>query len=263
MHRSFANSTGLNRLLREFAAPFASRTSLVLLVALSVFTGLVGPFGTYGDFPLFTRLFYWTVMVLGTASVGHVTATSVERLLGATGWPTLLQQTLISVLVAVPVCLAVASINAVFGFSNFTGSLLSLYAQCAAVTAFVVLFFNLVPAAIRPEAEKPEAKKPALMAVLPLAKRGRILRLRAQDHYVEIVTDRGSTLVAMRFRDAIAQTVPEPGLKVHRSHWIALHAVVGRSTFEKRSGLRLSDGSFVPVGRTFRADVKKAVPFAF
>ncbi|MCV0429377.1 MAG: LytTR family transcriptional regulator [Roseibium sp.] len=259
MLKSFAKNTVTHRLLREFAAPFATRHSVLLLIALSLFAGLIGPFGTYGDFPIVSRLFYWTVMVLGTASVGHVTATSLERLLGKTCWPGFVQQTVLSVLVAIPVCLVVATISAAFGFSNFTGSLLSLYAQCALVTGFVVILFNLLPIASSLETEALNAETLALLARLPMAKRGRILRLMAQDHYVEIVTDRGSTLVSMRFRDAMMEVGTEQGLQIHRSHWVALHAVAGRYKSGKHSCLRLSDGSFVPVGRTFSAKVKKKI----
>ncbi|MES0812412.1 LytTR family DNA-binding domain-containing protein [Roseibium sp. SCPC15] len=260
MQESFANSTITGRFLQDLAAPFTSRHSLALLAALSIFAGLVGPFGTYGDFPLATRLFYWTVMVAGTASVGHVSATSLERLLKKTGWPLYLEQAVMSVLVAIPVCLVVATISTGLGFGNFVGSMPSLYLQCAAVTGFVVILFNLLPAEPAEKASGLKSEKPVLLERLPLARRGRILRLMAQDHYVEVITDKGRTLIPMRFKDAIVEAGPEPGLQVHRSHWVALHAVTGRCRSEKKSGLRISDGSFVPVGRSFVAAVKKSVP---
>jgi len=89
------------------------------------------------------------------------------------------------------------------------------------------------------------------------ARRGRLIRLAAQDHYVEVVTARGRTLVAMRFRDAMAEAAPEPGLQVHRSHWVALNAVAGRCRDGERSGILLSDESVVPIGRTFRSAVRQ------
>ncbi|MEM9633047.1 MAG: LytTR family DNA-binding domain-containing protein [Pseudomonadota bacterium] len=260
MQESFANSTTTRRFLKDLAAPFTSRHHLVLLAALSIFAGLIGPFGTYGDLPLATRLFYWSVMVAGTASVGHVSATSLERFLKRTGWPFHIQQAVMSVLVAVPVCLVVTVISSGLGFGNFIAGLPSLYVQCVAVTGFVVILFNLLPSAPIAEPTSPHAGKPALLERLPLARRGRVLRLAAQDHYVEVITDKGRTLVPMRFRDAISEMEPESGLQVHRSHWVALHAVTGRCRSGKKSGLRLSDGSFVPVGRSFGATVRKAVP---
>ncbi|CTQ58748.1 LytTR family DNA-binding domain-containing protein [Roseibium album] len=259
MQKYFAKNTAAIRFLHAGVAPFSSRNGLALLAALSVLAGVIGPFGTYADLPIMTRLVYWTVMVLGTASVGHAAATSLERLFGRTRWPALVQQGMISILVAVPVSLSVVLISTGLGFGSFSGNMVSLYLQCAAVTGFVMIVSNLLPSAVKSEPASSLPEVPALLVKLPLAKRGRILRLRAQDHYVEVVTESGSTLLAMRFRDAIAQAAPEPGLQIHRSHWVALHAVAGRCRMDKRSGLRLSDGSIVPVGRSFQAAVKRVV----
>ena len=93
---------------------------------------------------------------------------------------------------------------------------------------------------------------------LPGACRGNLIRLTAQDHYVEVVTDRGRALVAMRLRDAITEVGPINGTQVHRSHWVARDAVIGRYTVDRTTRLRLADGSTVPVGRTFREPAKRA-----
>ncbi|MGO7564996.1 LytTR family DNA-binding domain-containing protein, partial [Rhizobium johnstonii] len=51
--------------------------------------------------------------------------------------------------------------------------------------------------------------------------RGSLLRLSVQDHYTEVVTSRGRELVLLSFADALRENAATPGLRVHRSHWVA------------------------------------------
>jgi DNA-binding LytR/AlgR family response regulator len=90
-----------------------------------------------------------------------------------------------------------------------------------------------------------------LLARLPPAKRGRLLHLRVEDHYVEVTTDRGSALVLLRLSDAVAETAGVPGLQVHRSHWVALDAVARAGREGGRPALVLRTGTVVLVSRSF------------
>nr|WP_258571113.1 LytTR family DNA-binding domain-containing protein [Flavimaribacter sediminis] len=96
------------------------------------------------------------------------------------------------------------------------------------------------------------------MKRLPVELRGKLQYLTVQDHYVEVVTDKGSYLVLMRLGDAIAETAPVEGLRIHRSHWVALSAV-GRI---RREGDRLLvetvGGAVLPVSRSHRAALREA-----
>jgi len=78
MQSGFANDTMLRSFLRDFRAPFCSARALVLLAVVTAFLGLIGPFGTFGEFSATLRFVYWTMIVLGTASVSHATSTAVE-----------------------------------------------------------------------------------------------------------------------------------------------------------------------------------------
>ena len=44
-------------------------------------------------------------------------------------------------------------------------------------------------------------------------------KLKMADHYVEAFTTAGSTLVLMRFADAVSELEGADGLRVHRSYW--------------------------------------------
>jgi len=93
---------------------------------------------------------------------------------------------------------------------------------------------------------------------VPLPQRGRLLALTVEDHYVDIVTDRGKALVLMRLADAIREAAPVPGLQIHRSHWVALDAV---SRTERSAGkviVELSNGLRLPVSRGYMAMARDA-----
>ncbi|MCR9137603.1 MAG: LytTR family transcriptional regulator [Alphaproteobacteria bacterium] len=254
MPDTFVNDPLSRNLKHEIAALFGSARNVGLLALLALLAGLSGPFGTYEALSPLDRHLYWLLVVIGTATAGHLTGTAVEHGLGRLDWPAPWRVAMASVLTTLPVFAVIALVLLGFGFRPDASELLVLLAQCAAVVGGVTVVQHLVARANRPTALP---AVPRLMARLPHAKRGRIIRLAAQDHYVEVVTAKGRSLIAMRFGDAMAEASPEPGLQVHRSHWVALHAIAGRARSGDRSGIRLSDHSIIPIGRTFRSAVRQ------
>lgn len=255
MQESFVNDRLTAVLKRQCAATFGSAGTLGLLVLTAFFAGLAGPFGTYDAFAPLERHLYWLLVVAGTAVAGHFAGTSTEVLLARRGLPLRLRLPIAAAVAAMPVYCIVVAILLAFGSRPGVSGLLVVFAQCAAVTMGIAL----LPSFLAGNAKRPRSPvAPKLMRRLPPARRGRLIRLAAQDHYVEVVTARGSTLVAMRFRDAIAEAAPEAGAQTHRSHWVARHAVCGRGRMDGKPVLLLSEGSKVPVGRTFRTAVRNA-----
>ena len=102
----------------------------------------------------------------------------------------------------------------------------------------------------RPEQEVP------FLSRLPTHLGRDLLHLHMQDHYVEAHTGRGSTLVLMRFRDALREVDGIDGMQVHRSHWVAGAAVARMVRRGGRLFLKLTNGSEVPVSRTFAPALK-------
>jgi DNA-binding LytR/AlgR family response regulator len=99
---------------------------------------------------------------------------------------------------------------------------------------------------------------PPILERIPHPQRGALMALSVQDHYVEVVTEKGTSLVLMRLSDAIKETGAVAGLQIHRSHWVARDAVKrvirtdGKVSLELRSGIRL------PVSRGYLDAVKAA-----
>ena len=90
-----------------------------------------------------------------------------------------------------------------------------------------------------------------LLKRLPIELRGNLSHLSMQDHYVDIVTDKGSKLVLLRLADAIAETEPVPGLQIHRSHWVAPGCGCPHPPCEgDRHFVELKDGAVLPISRS-------------
>ncbi len=245
--------------LREVRGVYASRVALVALAAAIVVLAVSGPFGTFELLNIGERLFYWAVMVVLTYGVGRtVSAVLLELLKRPIGetWP---RAIVAALLAALPVTGVIVAINAV-AYRGFDWNDV-LPAWLYATLPTLVIVVGLVWFGDRLRAAAPAATAPALPAILervPLPQRGKLLALVVEDHYVDIVTDRGKTLVLMRLADAMREADGVAGLQIHRSHWVARDAVVAARRSEGKLLLELSNGLRLPVSRGFAAAVREA-----
>ena len=90
---------------------------------------------------------------------------------------------------------------------------------------------------------------PDFMTLMPSENRGRLVMLKAELHYLQVVTDRGSALILYNLADAIAQLPPGIGLSVHRSYWVARDAVDRLEKRGRQGELVLNNGQQVPIRR--------------
>ncbi|WP_156351717.1 LytTR family DNA-binding domain-containing protein [Devosia sp. Leaf64] len=255
------NDTALQSTLRQMQALMRDGRSWMLLALMGLIAGLVGPFGTYEAVPLVPRVLYWIAVIIGTGAMGTLVAGLAERRL-KTWFPLSVAALIGGALAGPPITAVVALVNLLaFGPDTPIG-LLTLLVYCTAIAAAVTLLSALLD--MRPKASEAEVaaaivpNEPALVERLPRPQRGRLLHIAVSDHYVDVSTEKGTTLVLMRLSDAIRETAPEPGLQVHRSHWVALAAV--RRGFRQggKPVLELENGTVVPVSRTFVDAVKAA-----
>ena len=109
------------------------------------------------------------------------------------------------------------------------------------------------------EAAVPEETSPRLSILdrLKPDNRGPLLRLSVQDHYTEVVTSRGRELLLLRFADALKETAATPGLRVHRSHWVADAHVESLKRDNGRLLILTRDGTQIPVSRSYAEDVRR------
>jgi len=88
---------------------------------------------------------------------------------------------------------------------------------------------------------------------------GRLCVLKAEQHYLRVTGAHGDDLILYRISDAVRELEGHVrGLRVHRSYWVALHAVSHSERSARGLALRLKSGELVPVSRTCRDAVRQA-----
>ena len=80
----------------------------------------------------------------------------------------------------------------------------------------------------------------------------------SEDHYLRVHTNLGEELILMRLADATRELDGADGLRVHRSWWVAKNGVTEEKRMDGRSFLVLTNGTEVPVSRSYRGDAKAA-----
>lgn len=251
------NDTSLQSTLREMHGLMRDRRSWIVLVSLGVIAGLVGPFGTYESMGLVLRLFYWGAIVLGTAGAGTLVASFVERLLRPR-LPIWLAASMAGATAGPGIAGTVVLINALAFEPDFTPiGFATLLVYCTLISIALTVMSALLGIG-RGAPLSPVAGQPPLLDRLPRPQRGRLIHIAVSDHYVDVTTEKGTTLVLMRLSDAIRETAPVTGLQVHRSHWVALDAVRRGMRQAGKPVLELENGALVPVSRSYLEAVRKA-----
>lgn len=267
-------SNALQFTMREMQRILVDPRFWTIIVSASLLIGLVGPFGTYDQLRLAPRIAYWMAIAISTYLLGDATVAFLAALRSGDRRGGAVAYALYGAAAGLPIAGAVWLINlAVFGAPAIAFAPLAAYT--VAISCIVACLIRLVAygaghkpavaAPVQPQAATPsiaptlpEAVRPAILDRLPLAMRGRLSHLSMQDHYVEVCTDKGCMLVLMRLADAIAETRGVEGLQIHRSHWVATDAVRNAIRRDGRLYLEMSEGTALPVSRTFLKAVRAA-----
>ena len=228
----------------------ASPRTIVALTGAGLVLGLSGPFGTYGGMPPGGRVVYWLVITFTTFGVGMLADRLMAENTALRRLGMLPAYAIAAILGGVPITATVVLINRLGGirFADSWGGVAELYLYCTAISIRVsVLFAAHEMSEARGTATQ---QAPTLLKRLPIEMRGSLLQVSMQDHYVDIVTDKGSKLVLLRLADAIAETEPLPGLRIHRFHWVALDAVARTRRDGDRHFVEIKNGTVLPISRS-------------
>lgn len=241
-------------------------TSVLLVLAVGVALGRLGPFDTFSELRTGERYAYWVGLTLlmwlqGVAILALVNATVGQR------WPRWTGVVVAAMLASIPTAFEVAWAEMLLRVGRDLGpiDLLAIMGDVALLSVPLLLLTHgwvgagpPAPAAGR----RPEGAD-SLIELMDLPRRGALLAMSSEDHYVRLYTDRAEQLVAMRFGDALAHLGSEDGLQVHRRWWAATAAI--RAIDKDGDGLRLllSNGLTVPVSRSYAQQVRKAWPDRF
>ena len=224
----------------------------------------IGPFGTYDTLGAAGRVGYWAMALgLNWLVCGSVIALTLRMLRGRTFRRRMVAAAAAAVVAAAPGTGIVFSAETIFR-PHYAGvqALPTVYISVAVLmliigVAVVVVRDHRIASAARPEV--PHAVRPVnFLGRLPPRLGRDLVYLRMADHYVEVFTTSGSTLLLMRFSDALRELDGADGLRVHRSYWVARAHVAGAARRNGRLVLKLSGGHEAPVSRTYLAAVRAA-----
>ena len=237
--------------LRDLRADLTNRNAIVAMVGVGMVLGMSGPFDTMALLSFGPRVVYWTIVVVLTFVVGSFISTIGNILLH--GKPLWMNVVFNAFTVGLSVTVVLIILNSIaFGFLPETrNDLLTHWMYVTAISAVIETGSKLV----RP----PETvKHPPLLDRLPYAKRGALIALSAQDHYVGVHTARGTEMLLMRMSDAIKEAGPTVGLQIHRSHWVAMDQIANVRRINDRAEVVLSTGETRPISRGYMAAVRDA-----
>ena len=237
--------------LREWCAQMTQPRLVLVLVAVAAVLAIAGPFQTEELLRLPARAVYWLITIFASYGIGLWVSILTAGRLG--GLP-LSQRILIDgILTGAGVSLAVMAVNyAAFAWLPDRADLPAFLGTIFAIAIIVTGALQLAsaqPAAEPSSAEENGPAPPRLLDRLPPGKRGPLVSISVEDHYVRVRTKQGEEMLLLRLTDAIAETAPTPGVKVHRSHWVATEAISAATRRGDGAILQMTTGPDIPVSR--------------
>lgn len=236
---------------------------ILVMVALGLLIGLLGPFGTFGTPPA-QRMLAWVIWLLAGYALFRPTNIVAGWLCEATGLPHFAGKLLALVVASVPLTLIVTMMVTHMPFADvlrwrgfWTMYLYIVVIAVMASAVMAVVFGRTAPDAAAPE---PAPSPPApLASALPLPPGfGPVLALKGEDHYVRIIGEEREELVLMRMRDAIERLEGADGLRIHRSWWVAKNAVVSVRRDGRTAIITLTGNHEAPVARDMMPQLRAA-----
>lgn len=106
-----------------------------------------------------------------------------------------------------------------------------------------------------PSAPVSEPAQPEFVRRMPANRRGALIAIKAEDHYLKVTTASGESLIHYRLTDALNELPEGCGIRIHRSHWVAADAIAQVEPAGRNLRLRLVNGMEVPVSQSYKQPV--------
>jgi hypothetical protein len=231
-------------------------------IALGLLLTFLGPFRSQEAMATGPRLLFW----LGLVGTGYLLALAAFRLISVRRMTPLSRAIAVAIVSALPqmfiVSWALVQIRPgrVIAVTNLPMLFLSVLAIQAIIVMLAAWISSRPASDSRPTAPV-EALDPQARGRLAQSLRGQLIALEAEDHYVRLHHQSGSTLILHRFSDALAEVDATAGLQVHRGWWVANAAVAGTFMRGGKRWLKLHNDMEIPVSRThLRSVIDRAWP---
>jgi len=245
----------------------------VLLVGAAFFLTILSPFGTDAHLTIPLRFVYWFGVILGGAAIAITVLNLFPR--GAPPQTGLHHAVIMSAQIAtvsIPITVLVAGMEMWLRDPLSWAQLPHIFGYVVTITTVITMgswfieqnkvlkerIGNVVAITQNQSRSNtsPTMTRFHLRLDLPLRK-SEILLLKAEDHYLRVVTSAGSELIRCTLETAINELSILDGHRTHRSYWVARSAILKT---EKRGGRRrlvMKDGTAVPVSRQRYRELSK------
>lgn len=257
---SFVKYPNLHFALREMRAQFTSPIHLVVLVAVGVVLGLAGPFQTFDALRPGGRIAYWVILVIVCYGLGvFINALWRDKTGAHLIRPWWLSSLASGLVLGIVVGITVYTVNwLTFGWQvadHFDVAETFLY--CTLIAVSVTLAFSYFEQHAQ-KSHSAHASPPKIIQRLPHNKRGQLISMSMQDHYVAVTTTHGTELVLLRLADAIDETNGVAGSQIHRSHWVAHSGIASMKKDGGKWVVVTTIETELPVSRSFAPVLKQA-----
>ena len=260
--------------LRQLRATMSRPVYWVINLAVVLVAAMAGPYFTLERFSFPERLVFWGTTLLGSAMIMTFLSIYAFRLTASRNWNWVLVSLVAGIAGVLPVMgtlylgqgLTTGFAPGWLTWAPFGSLLISVAPPVIGVALVVNLIIELQDAErCNPAADTtdpmpaPELILTALHKKLPQHLGHDVVTVRAQDHYVEVTTPKGSAMVLMRLNDAVELLAPLNGLQVHRSWWVNLAHVTGTEPGSNGPVIVTSTDARIPVGRSYRSAFREAM----
>jgi DNA-binding LytR/AlgR family response regulator len=239
--------------IQYFTSPETVR-GIGISQALGSLLAISGAFETI-ELPLWLRFAYWLPVMLAGALIGALIS---WKLVAIERWARspFMSWAVVTVLVALPMTVIVWLITGLAFQGTLNLRALPFYfAPVAIISAFmsgILTFTNQAPRETHAAPALSEAGPIRFLERLPISLRGaEIYAVSSEDHYLRILSSRGTDLILMRLSDAISELDGIEGAQVHRSWWVARGAVKDVERGDGKAIFTLINDTQVPVSRTY------------
>lgn len=249
--------------LRAFRAEFFTATTWVIWFVASAVLVVAGPFGTFESMPISERLLFWPILLAVSLLISYSVRAAVTTV--AQSHHQLSRDGIVIVLFSTffaPMPTLIAELTTRDPQQPIM-SLFEAYLLILIIASAVVIVRHVVGIESRSRRQDEDGDCEEIPRFLRRldghVRPEQVLRLTVDDHYVDVYLSNGETRrVLIRFADAVEEMDGLEGMCVHRSHWVASHAIRGVEKCGGREFVVLSDDSRVPVSRTYRPNLVEA-----
>lgn len=240
------------RLKDDLRNRYGSPIPYSICCCATIILTLIGPFGTYGRATDIQLFLYWGGIVFWAALTSIFLSSLIRVSMKSPSIVATSLSTVLFTLTFTPFLIWFSDV--VLGDSGGRRpSNLHLGLYVLIITSAVGGLIYQIEKHFKPAAPT----GPRLWRRLPQALQTDVIRLSSDGHFVSVHTVSGVHRLRMRFADATAEMDNVAGGCVHRSHWIAQAHVKEVRSRNSRPLLVMSDGSEVPVSRTYRSEAER------